>query len=392
MSKNKIKFLHIFGPDTKNSYGIMRQLHKYCNLDEHKYLIAAYDECKERFPKLNEFPDLIFVPHDCSRFKRIVFFVKLLMSAENIIWHSLFFTTKKYLYFLYVFRHFLKKSTWIEWGADLYNWEYENPNRKQKILNHIGRKVRKGFANVGCIFPSDREEYIKQYGNKARTFYTPMCNPLYEADGLMKFIDSQKVDVSNEEVQVQVAHNSFSFNNHVKLLNYLEKYRDEKIHLFLPIAYGKAGINGRFGGNIYLNAIEKYADEMWGDKIDILTQGIPFEKYISMLWKIDIAVFDFDRPCGLGTIRILLYMGKKIFIPSGNPFYDFFIKNGIKVYDTNQIPNMSFEEFCEPVTETDLSWIKGYLNNETNTKFWLEMFEEISFDRKLNMPQKGDAL
>ncbi len=380
---HKIKYLHIFGPDTKNSYGIMTQLHKYCDLEQHKFLIAAYRECKNRFPKLKEFDDLIFIPDECSRLQRIWFFLKILGSAENIIWHSMFFTTKKYLYFLFFFRGILRKSTWIEWGADLYNWEYANPTRKQKILNYMGRKVKKSFRNIGLTFPVNKEKYVEQFGDKHRFFYTPMCNPYYEADGLIKFINGirdKKNLLANKkpgEICVQVAHNSFAFNNHVKLLNYLEQYKNENIKLRMPLSYGVAGINGQFGGKTYVNAIIDYGEKMWGEKIEIMRVGISFEDFVGVLWNTDIAVFDFDRPCGLGTIRMLLFMGKKVFIPSGNSFYDFFISKGVKVYDTNQIPYMTFEEFSKPVENTDLTWIEEYINNEKCIEHWLEMFENL---------------
>ncbi len=460
MSQKKIEFLHIIGPDTKNSYGIMNQLHKHCDLERHKFLISAYDECRNRFPKLKEFDDLMFIPCKGGRLKRIIYFYKMLNSAEHIIWHSLFFTTRKYLLFLYFFKKFQKKSTWIEWGADLYEWEYENPNFKQKIWNHIGRQVRVGFENVGLIFPTDKEIFIEQFGDKPNFFYTPMCNPYAEATGLMDYIDA--CNPANEQVQhdtaatvensnpvapsekdeqenndllydkaeeqlddeqtpsekaepevspandgggydslvetndvaeikenltgskkqspfyVQVAHNSFFFNNHIKILNNLEPYKDENIKLFIPLAYGFAGINGRFGGKAYPAAVEKYAKEMYGNKVYVMTKGIPFDEYVRLLWTVDAAVFDFDRPCGLGNIRIMLYMGKKIFLPAENAFYKFLTEQGIKVYDANKIPEMTYEEFSAPVEGTDLTWIKDYMNNDSCIKRWLDMFDKIS--------------
>ena len=110
MKAEKIKFLHIVGPDTKNSYGIMSQIHKKQDMNEHRFLITAYESCKERFPKLEEFDDNIFMPEECPwprRLRRLLFFYRTLSSAEILVWHSLFFTTQKYMCFLLFFQKFV---------------------------------------------------------------------------------------------------------------------------------------------------------------------------------------------------------------------------------------------------------------------------------------------
>ena len=132
----KIKYLHVVGPDTKNSYGIMSQIHKTQDMTQHRFLIGAAESCKERFPKLKEFDDNLFLPSDCSKFGRFLFVYRLFSQADVIIWHSLYFATQKFVYFLYIFRKFLKKSVWIEWGADLYLWRI---NSKTTCTAESGR-------------------------------------------------------------------------------------------------------------------------------------------------------------------------------------------------------------------------------------------------------------
>ena len=374
-----MKFLHIFGPDTKNSYGIMTQLFKHCDLEEHHFLIAAYESCKKRFPKLNQFPGLIFIPEKASRLKRVLFFYKQLQEADVIIWHSLFFTTQKYVYFLYAFRKFLKKSVWIEWGADLYVWEYSNRSIKGRIRNHINGVIRRGFRRVGCCFAVDDVEVERQFGKEVRCFYTPLANPMNEATGLIDLVQSCKPEEERDRaLRVQMAHNSFQFNNHIRLVELLKKFRKEKIRYVFPLNYGVNGINGQYGGKQYLNAVVKYANRVLGkDKVTVISKAIPFEDYIRFLWTIDVAVFDFDRPCGLGTLRILLLMGKKIFLPAGSPYYDYLVAQGLPIFDTRKIPDMTFEEFSEPAVYTDKSWVYSYMNNDEIIQHWLNMFDAI---------------
>lgn len=70
-------------------------------------------------------------------------------------------------------------------------------------------------------------------------------------------------------------------------------------------------------------------------------------------------------------------MGKKVFLPADNPYYDFLRSKGIQIFDTNKIVDMTYEEFIEPVKNQDISWIKGYMNNECCLDYWEKMFKNI---------------
>ena len=70
-------------------------------------------------------------------------------------------------------------------------------------------------------------------------------------------------------------------------------------------------------------------------------------------------------------------MGKKIFLPSNSEFYKFLKDQCLAIYDTNEIPNMTFEGFVKPPKQSDLSWIKDYLNNDSSMTKWQAMFDEL---------------
>lgn len=376
-----MRFLHVFGPDTKNTYGILSQLYSHCDPEEHRFLIAAYASAKTRFPKLEEFPALLFIPEESGRLGRIRFFQKQLDEADVVIWHSLYFTTQKYLYFLYVNRKYLKKSVWIEWGADLYLWQYDAGSLKGRIKNHINGAVRRAMPRVGCCFPVDEIEVHRQFGEGVQCFYTPLANPKKEATGLIEQIEASRPEGEpdpDRRIQVQIAHNSFQFNNHVRIIERLRHFKDENVRFILPLSYGIYGINGQYGGVKYRDAVIKYAREALGkNKVAVIKKNIPFDSYIRFLWNIDVVVFDFDRPCGLGTLRILLLMGKKIFLPAGTPYYDFLVSKGLPIFDTNAIRRMSWEEFTAPPVYTTKEWVYSYMNNDDVIQHWLEMFETL---------------
>ena len=376
--EKKIKFLHIFGPDTKNSYGIMSQLYSHVDLSEHRFLITAYESCKGRFPKLEEFPELDFIPEDAGRPQRLLYFYRRLNEADVIIWHSLYFTTPKYVHFMYFFRKFLKKSVWIEWGADLYLWQYRNVSWRNRLRNHMNGTIRRNMPRVGCCFPVDDVEVHRQFGDQVQCFYTPLANPKKEPTELIDEIEASKPETRrpDHKITVQIAHNSFQFNNHIRLVEMLRGFREEEIRFILPLSYGVYGINGQYGGKLYLRTVINYAQKTLGkDKVVVIRKNIPFDSYIQFLWDIDIVVFDFDRPCGLGTLRILLLMEKKIFLPSGTPYYDFLVSQGLPIFDTRKIRDMTYEEFIEPPVYTTKEWVYNYMNNDSVIQNWLDMFD-----------------
>lgn len=375
-----MKFLHVFGPDTKNTYGIMSQLFKHVDRREHSFLIGAYASVKARFPKLEEFEGLMFIPEQASRLERMRFFYRQLEQADVIIWHSLFFTTQKYLYFLALFTKFLKKSVWIEWGADLYLWKYDENTLKGRIKNRLNRRVRERMRWIGCSFPVDEIEAKRQFGEQTECFYTPLANPKKEATGLIDEILACKPQEEKTGTRkiVQIAHNSFQFNNHIRIIDRLKRFKNDDLFFILPVSYGIYGVNGQYGGVPYRNAVIKYAREELGkEKVGVLLKNIPFDNYMDFLWNIDIVVFDFDRPCGLGTLRILLLMEKKIFLPAGTPYYEFLRAQGLPIYDTNRISEMSYEEFVEPPVYTTKEWVYSYMNNDSVIQNWLDMFAEL---------------
>lgn len=358
----------------------MTQLYSHVDLEEHRFLIAAYESCKSRFPKLEEFPGLLFIPEETSRANRVLFFRKQLTDADVIIWHSLFFTTQKYVWFLFLFQDLLKKSVWIEWGADLYLWQYSKATFRGVVKNYINGKIRAGMPYVGCCFPVDEIEVHKQFGDGVKCFYTPLANPKKEPTALIEEIESSRPETVSKKpfVTVQIAHNSSQFNNHIRIIEKLKKFKEENLRFIVPLSYGVYGINGQYGGKAYRDAVVAYAKKELGrERVSFIKKTIPFDSYLNFLWNIDIVVFDFDRPCGLGTLRILLLMEKKIFLPSGTPYYDFLISKGLPIYDTKKISQMSYEEFIEPPKYTTKEWVYTYMNNDCIIQNWLDMFDEL---------------
>jgi hypothetical protein len=124
--------------------------------------------------------------------------------------------------------------------------------------------------------------------------------------------------------------------NHIEVLNQLTKYQNENIRIYLPLSYGDKN---------YGDQVEKYAKNLFGDKVVCLRNMMTKSDYMDFLSMIDIAIFNTSRQIGLGNITPLLYMGKKIFMPAGSIMYEYYKSVGVEVFDSNQLNNMEFSQF-----------------------------------------------
>ncbi len=365
-----MKFLHIVQANERNSYNLFRQMHERYDLSDHVFFVCNYRRVVSRaFPKFYEFKNFVYM-EEKGTIKKLIKFYKLFKEADHIILHSLIFTSKKYLFFLYLFRGFLKKATWIEWGADLYNWELPGLTLKEKLLNHINREIRKSVSRVGLTIEADEDEVHRQLGDEIPCIYTPLPFAENRLALLEETRPLQTVDKGFK--RIQVAHNSLQLNNHINILSRLEKYKGEDIQIVMPLSYGTFGINGRYGGTAYRKSVIKCAENFFKkEKTVVMSKELPLERYLRYLWSIDVAVFNVNRPIGLANIIYMLYMGKKVYLPENSPHYKFFVKNGLPIHKTEEIDNMSYEEFVEnPEREKIPDWILKRLTPGEDIKNW----------------------
>ena len=107
------------------------------------------------------------------------------------------------------------------------------------------------------------------------------------------------------------------------------------------------------------------------------------ENYFKFMWSVDIAVFCLYRQAALGNIIRLLYMGKKVFLPKDSVMYNFFVENGVEIYDTEAIPNMSYEEFVAPLkTAAPNPFIVKMMHEEDLVNSWNGIFQYLESNCK----------
>jgi len=365
-----MKYLHVVLPSKRMMDTYFRMIRKYFDIAEHRFLF--WDECVNQDRELFEYGNVGEVQGNTLKEKYLSIYHEL-NAADVIIWHGLIFGTKRIL-FLYLHKKFLKKSVWIMRGLDLYNWKQEEKNIKSFIKNKINYKCRKTVPYSVSIFPTDEQIYREQFGNKNKVFFAPY--PFSEdAFFTMDKLENMQ-DRKNGKKYVQVAHNAYTFNNHLDILKSLERFHNEDIKLVVPLSYGNDWTNSEEN---YINTVIDLAGRSFGEKAECLVRMMPSDEYTYLLCNIDIGIYGAKRQNGLGNILRMLYLGNKVYLNPASPVYKFFKEQHIDVYDMEAISKMSYEEFIAPAQNITLAkrWIREYHHPDCVFLKWRDLFEDL---------------
>lgn len=354
-----MKILHVFPKSNFIvSESFIRFVNDYFNSEIHDFAFVCSS---------NE------IPKEIKKFKNINFIqYKQLIDREeqydSIILHSIFQISTKVKSKLLLYPTLMNKIIWVSWGADLYQYKSNAKSIKSVIKNIVSTLFIKRIRNFVGIFPPDIEFFKKEFNSSARTFYASyvgnLYNPIYHKEISLEILRTKISD--GECINIQIGHSSTRILNHIDVFESLYKFKDENIKIHIPLSYGDEK---------YCNEVEKKAKYLFGDKVVIIHDFMPIAQYMDYLSTMDIAIFNTSRQIGLGNINPLLYMGKKIYMPSGSVMFDYYRSIGINICDYNKIKNMNYLDFIKPLS---MYKTRECIVNIFNNKYKkIEMWEKV---------------
>lgn len=373
-----MKILHVM-MEGKFTYEVVRFISKYFKTDTHSIL---YCNAKGNETLIREDYNIeqneVF--RDNAKYKSELIAVILKISPDFILLHNLFFLSVFEKIFLLSNRRLLDKVVWIEWGADLYSWKKIGAGEhqiKHLVRNKLDYSIRKSFKYVVCIFPPDIETYKKQFPkSKARLYYAPYIGyPLPKEYSNYTNFSRLKEDVDKgNTIYIQIGHNAMQLLNHKKVLLSLSKYKDQNIHIVLPLSYGNT--------EDYVEDISDLANTIFPGKVTILKEFISEHEYYNLLGKVSIAVFDVYRQCALANIHLHNFRNTKVFLSEHGVMYDYFKEQGVPVSKCEDIDKMSFEEFISPPIVSDKIAFDSYIYSISHIENGYEKWSNIYNDLK----------
>ena len=365
-------FLHIVPPSKRMMNTYFRMLREHFPLEEHRFLFI--DQCKESESELFDYENVGELQGENSK-ERLKDFFRECDRADVVLWHGIMYGAKKMLPLFYS-RKLRKKSVWIMRGLDLYNWKCETKfSLRYRLINGMNYFIRKHLPYVIAITPADEEIYHRQFGHKAkcRCVVYPFAK---EAFDMMDHFDAER-ERDNGEKFILVGNNAYTFNRHLEALEAMSRFSEEKLKLYIPLSYGNDWYDKE---RAYKSTVAEYAYESFGpEKVEVLNKLIDTNQYTNLLMNMDVAMIASNRQNALGNIFRLLYVGNKVYLSRDNPMYQYFLSEGIDVYDVDTISSCSYDEFIQmPNQKKNAAWIREHHHPDYQYKEWGELFAELA--------------
>lgn len=379
------KFLHIMPVNTSKTNATIEMIRKDFNSDEHVILIwATKDGIINYNPRLLSFLDLVCLPDSVQK-KRVgnlikaSFIKKMMDSVDYVVWHSLDCIKGKFVILCCTKEKYLKKSIWIETGADLYSWRRANTTLKNKIYNYLMKKMRTKIKAVGFTIPTDRKEYDRQFPDSKAPLFFDLPIP-FEAEILRILNDYAKIKKKNQKPIIWLGYTGHPINRHLSIIDRLGLLDSKDFKLILPMNFAMLLEYGANGNYRYRQRLLEYSERILGIRATKLCRwGVEPEKYFNIINTVDVAIFNCRRLSNPNLLFYFLYLNKKVFLTSGDPLYSFLKEKGVAVFDANEIEMMDCQEFFRNDGEgMPNEYLLEYFNNEKISEKWNQLFQMMN--------------
>ncbi|WP_170169109.1 TDP-N-acetylfucosamine:lipid II N-acetylfucosaminyltransferase [Mesobacillus subterraneus] len=268
------------------------------------------------------------------KFHSIFRLIKKMYMAKRIYLHGLDF----YMILLLLFQPwFLKKTNWIIWGGDLYFHILKKRSIRNTIYDFTRKLIIKNVGGMITQVKGDYELAREWYQAKGKYYY---CF-LYPSN-LYKDIDLSKITKEKDKLYIQVGNSACTTNEHIEVFEKLAKFKNSNIIIICPLSYS--------GEKDYIDKVILKGLDIFGkERFFPIVNFIPFQDYVNLLGKIDVAIFNHRRQRALGNITTLLGLGKKVYIRTDITTWDFCENHGLVVYSANK----EFNDIFDPISIKD---------------------------------------
>ncbi|WP_217947099.1 TDP-N-acetylfucosamine:lipid II N-acetylfucosaminyltransferase [Faecalibaculum rodentium] len=256
----------------------------------------------------------------------------LMLRADKIIFHGLFYKYKEIINIYRVLMHCSAQLVWVVWGGDFYN-EYRKNNSLlgfltvMPVLKEHYRRILISKFNIivsGCDFEAISSVYKVKATKLEAQYPYELINCECNFEG-----------IKTENLNILVGHSATKTCRHVSVLKKIHIYNDKIGFIYCPLSYPR---NSR-----YIQRVIKTGNKLFGDKFVPIIDFMDYIEYCEFLNKIDIGIFDNDRQQGMGNIVNLLYLGKKVFISEENTINKYFHEPSYAIFYTN---SLNGDNFC----------------------------------------------
>lgn len=341
-----MKCMHVFTIDENNKFSKDFISFIYNHFENRDHLFFLTNERNRKVS--SEHKGVKILPYNLTG---TIAFIWLATRYEKIFFHKL--PEDRFVILGLLLAPWLyKKCYWCIWGGDLYSYIYRSKSLKSNIMELIRRHLIRNMKGLITQLKGDYELAKKWYGTKGKYYYS-----FVYPSNLYKDYNLEQIVKDPKKKYIQVGNSACETNNHIDVFARLSKYKNENIEIICPLSYS--------GKEEYIKQVIESGYNIFGkEKFTPITDFMPYDEYLKLLAKVDVAIFDHQRQRGLGNIITLLGLGKKVYIREEITTWQFCIDHELKVYSTNDDFNDIFEEMSEEIKQKNMENVKTKFSEE----------------------------
>ena len=326
-SSLKNSIVHLF-TDSIYTINFLEFLRENFETDSH----VVYVYCGKNSKNLLQYSNFSFC-HVCHSEYELIRKHSAFRSADKIIIHQLNYP-RLILYWVVFYRKVSHKILWSIWGGDLYNYHLA-PTFFSRVNEFFTSLFIKRLRFIGTFIDEDFQLCQERYKLSAKLFKCSYPGTV-NTDWLK---DKHDYVLHTSNVKIQIGNSADPTNNHIDVLKSLAKFKDENIELILILSYG--------GSCEYIEEVKKIGIELFQNKITFIESYMNQIEYYKLLKSIDIAIFNHNFQQGIGNIKLLLSILKKVYVKEITTTYEYYKRKEFKIYPSESIDKISFKELKE---------------------------------------------
>ena len=227
-----------------------------------------------------------------------------------------------------IFRDFLfagiklNYTAWINWGHG------HSYSRREIIKKTLDMYIKPRLNSIIALTKYDEYLMARLYKSN-NVHFLP-----YRSESIQKLFDNSLTSIKHSGRNILLGVSAGKPQRHIVGIECLSKLDLKGINVYAPLSYN-------ISDEKYIQSVIDEGQRKLGDHFNPVKKLMPIDEYVDFLRKMDMIILPSLKQNGLFNIYILLYLGKKIFVPEESNIYISLTKLGLQVETLESISNYS---------------------------------------------------
>lgn len=252
------------------------------------------------------------------------------------------------------------------WGGDIYSLSTKSTPVKN-IVKRLALSFVENCGYVSTLFMSDYRE-LSSFACLKGSYYPLTLLP--DQSQVPDYRSLRDIEKCTHPIRILLGNSATPTNRHKSVIEQLAAYKQEDMVVYAPLSYGDPS---------YRDEVIAYGSRLLKEKFIPIVDFMPYTEYLDFLNSCSVGVFNHHRQQGMGNLYCLGQLGAKVYLASDSIMLEELAHDGIAVYDTDSIGDISYSEFLalsNDVRQSNINAIEKKRSLERAISLWSALFEE----------------